>query len=133
MGEESAAYAVLGIDIESLGAAVARHWGLDDSVLTLIRRLPPGVPVRSVDGDDDMLRAVASCANEAIDALAQPPHRVMPALQRVVQRYGRALDIGMRDLQAALMGKEPEHLGQTAHAPLDELPEPAARARGAAA
>ncbi len=133
MSEESAAYAVLGIDIESLGAAVARHWGLDDSVLTLIRRLPPAVPVRSVEGDDEMLRAVASCANEAIDALALPPQRVLPALQRVAQRYGRALEIGMRDLQAALQGKEPQHLGLTVHAPLDELPEAAVRDRGALA
>ena len=40
MSEESAAYAVLGVDIESLGAAVARHWGLGDEVQHMIRRLP---------------------------------------------------------------------------------------------
>ena len=123
MNEEGAAYAVLGVDIESLGAAVARYWGLDDSVLTMIRRQPLAVPVRAVEGDDDLLRTVASCANETIDALGLAPQRVAPALQRVVQRYGRTLDITLRDLQAALQGKMPDAIAQTAHAPLDEAVE----------
>ena len=46
LSEESAAYAVLGVDIESLGAAVARHSGLGDEVQHMIRRLPAGKPVR---------------------------------------------------------------------------------------
>jgi non-specific serine/threonine protein kinase len=102
MSEESASFAVLGADIEAIGAAVARHWGLDDGVLALVRRLPMATPVRSLEGDDDTLRAVASCANEAIDALALPTPRVGAALHRVVARYGRALDFGVKELQAAL-------------------------------
>ena len=122
MSEESAAFAVLGADIEALGAAVARHWGLDDSVLAMLRRMPLATPVRSVEGDDDMLRSVASCANEAVDALALPPPRVAGALQRVVQRYGRVLDISLRDLQAALQGQAPAATAPIAHtapAPLE--------------
>jgi HD-like signal output (HDOD) protein len=102
MPEEAASYAVLGADIEAIGAAVARHAGLDDSVLAMIRRQSASAPVRGVDNDDDMLRTVASCANEAIDALALPPARVAAGLQKVVQRYGRVLEIGLRDLQLAL-------------------------------
>jgi non-specific serine/threonine protein kinase len=119
MNEEAAAFAVLGTDIESIGAAVARHWGLDDAVLTMIRREPLGAPVRSADSDDAMLRIVASCANEAVDALAQPAARVVSALHRVVQRYGRVLDIGVRDLQAALQGVPVAPIAATAPAPLD--------------
>jgi non-specific serine/threonine protein kinase len=119
MSEEAAAYAVLGADIESIGAAVARHWGLDEAVLAMIRRHPVATPVRTPDGDDDLLRTVASCANEAVDALAQPAPRVAAALQRVVQRYGRALDFGLRELQAALQGKTVAELAPaTNHAPL---------------
>ena len=40
LGEEAAAYAVLGVDIETLGSAAARHWGLGEEVLHMIRRLP---------------------------------------------------------------------------------------------
>lgn len=102
MDEESAAFAVLGTDIEALGVAVARHWGLDASVQQMVRRLPATAPVRTADSDDAMLRAVASCANEAVDALGAPPSHVLPGLQRVAQRYARLLGIGLRELQAAL-------------------------------
>lgn len=121
MEEANAAFAVLGADIEAIGAAVARHWGLDESVLGLIRRLPQGTPVRGTDSDDDVLRTLASCANEAVDALAQPAQRVGSALHRVVTRYGRALDFGLRELQAALQGQTTGPVGSapTAPAPLD--------------
>jgi eukaryotic-like serine/threonine-protein kinase len=102
MSEESAAFAVLGCDLEALGTAVARLWGLDDTVLPMTRRLSTSVHVRTPEDDNDMLRAVASCANEAVDALAQPAHRVPQALQRVVQRYGKLLGINLRELQQAL-------------------------------
>ena len=72
----------------------------------MIRRLPLATPVRSVDGDDDMLRAVASCANEAVDALALPAPQAARRCRRVAQRYGRVLGIGLRELQDALRGSE---------------------------
>jgi non-specific serine/threonine protein kinase len=62
MSEESARYAVLGVDAE-FGAAVARQWGLSDEGF-MIRRLPVSCPVRSPDGDGDLLRMAASAANE---------------------------------------------------------------------
>ncbi len=98
MSEQAAAFAVLGADIEGMGAAVARWWGMNDAVLHMIRRLPPDLPVRHVDSDDDMLRCVASAANEAVDALAQPPG----AIERVAQRYARTLAVTARDIHAAL-------------------------------
>jgi non-specific serine/threonine protein kinase len=102
MSEEGASFAVLGADTEALGNAVARYWGLDDSVLRMIRRLPYGASVHPPDNDDDLLRLVASAANEAVDALALPAPQVAAAMQRVVQRHGRALAITLKDLQAAL-------------------------------
>ena len=126
MSEQAASHAVLGTDVEGIGAAVARHWGLDDSVLHLIRRLPLATQPRGVDNDDDMLRAVASCANEAIDAVDLPAARRPQALRRVAQRYARALRISFNDLQDAL--KESRAAGhrkaarkQDAQAPQAEL------------
>ena len=131
MTEEGASFAVLGVDIEAIGAAVARYWGLDDSVLTMVRRQPLATAPRSSDGDDDLLRAAASCANEAIDALALPAPRVAVALARVVARYGRMLDFGRQALQEALQAKASTPLGlapagMTASMPLE--PEPTAGA-----
>jgi non-specific serine/threonine protein kinase len=115
---------VLGADIESIGSAVARYWGFDDTVLGMIRRQSVGAPVRGAESDDDMLRDVASCANEAVEAAAMPAARVIPALQRVVQRYGRVLNLNLRDLQAALQGQTAPAapIAFTAPMPLDEAP-----------
>lgn len=103
MNEQSAAHAVLGVDLESLGVAVARHWGLDEDVIHMIRRLSPARPVRKPEGDADLLRTVASAANEAVDAitLADAEH-AGAALQAVVQRYGRSLGLTLRELDRAL-------------------------------
>ncbi len=102
MSEEGASFAVLGVDIETIGVAVARQWGLDESVLLMTRRLPPAGPVRAPESDDDTLRALASCANECVEALGQPAARVAAALARVAQRHGRNLKLSLRDLQDAL-------------------------------
>ncbi len=128
MSEEGASFAVLGADVESIGAAVARQWGLGETVLGMIRRQPAATVVHTPADDDDVLRCAASCANEAMDALALPPPRVAHGLNRVVQRYGRALGIGLRDLQAAVSELPAVPIAHTAPAPLDllaELPDPA--------
>jgi len=135
MSEEGAAFAVLGAGVEAIGIAVARGWGLDDSVLAMIRRLPSGAPVHAPASDDEVLRAVASCAHEALDALALPAPHVTPALHRVVQRYGRTLGFTLRELQSALLGGGDEPISQpdlTMPAPLDDPAPAAGRIRKAA-
>ena len=122
MTEEGAAFAVLGVDIESIGAAVARQWGLDESVLQMVRRLPIATPVRSAENDGDLLRAAASCGNECADALLLPAPQMMLALQRVVQRYGRPLGLTMRELQGALTPERAPVSAPTGMMGLDPLP-----------
>jgi eukaryotic-like serine/threonine-protein kinase len=117
MSEEGAAYAVLGADIEAIGSAVARHWGLDDGVLAMVRRQPAATSPRAPDNDDELLRLLGSCANEAVDALAQPAPRVAAALTRVVSRYGRQFNFGVRELQAALQAQASSALGVVAPSP----------------
>jgi hypothetical protein len=64
--------------------------------------MPLSTTPRAVDNDDDMLRTVASCSNEAVDALALADAQRQAALRRVAQRYGRALHINLRDLMDIL-------------------------------
>lgn len=104
MTEEAASFAVLGAHTETLGLAVIRHWGLGDEMQHMARRIPLAKPVRRPDSDADMLRTVASAANEAIDALELPPTKVPSALTQVAQRYGRLLEIGARELHEAVLG-----------------------------
>ena len=108
MSEQSASFAVLGVAVEALGNAVARHWGLDDAVLQMIRRLPLAAPVHSADTDDEMLRLSASCANEVVDSRGLPAHQRAAHLLRVVQRYGRVLGVSLRDVQLAAQGVSPD-------------------------
>jgi HD-like signal output (HDOD) protein len=107
MTEEGAAFAVLGTDVESLASAVTRQWGLDESMLHMLRRVSSSAPVRSADTDDDVLRLSASCANEVVDVANLPPSQQSIALQRVAQRYARALGVTLRDIQLASQGIAP--------------------------
>ncbi|MEP7301417.1 MAG: HDOD domain-containing protein [Caldimonas sp.] len=103
LDEAAAGFAVLGVDVDSFGSAVARHWGLGDDILHMIRRLPVDVPVRKPDGDADLLRIVASAANEAVDIVSHlPAPKVGAALGLVAQRYARVLRVNARSLVDAL-------------------------------
>jgi eukaryotic-like serine/threonine-protein kinase len=105
MVEEAASYAVLGVGIDALGAAVARHWGLGEEMQSMMRRLPPGKAVRTPDGDAALLRIVASAANEAVDTMSQlPAPRVGPALAQIAQRHARVLTLTVREFGEALQG-----------------------------
>ena len=103
LSEQAAAYAVIGVDIESLGNVVAKQWGLGDDVMYMARRLPPDAPVRKPDSDAEVLRLTASAANEAVDAitLLSGP-RAATAINQIATRYARALSISGRDLHEAL-------------------------------
>ena len=103
LNEQVAAYAVLGMDIESLGSVVGRAWGLGDDVLHMVRRLPVDATVRKPDSDAEVLRLTASAANDCIDAVSLlPAPRVAQAIAQVAQRYARALGLTARELGEAL-------------------------------
>lgn len=105
MTAEAASFAVLGANLEELGLAVARHWGLDEGVVQMARRLPLGSPVHTPEGDGEILRTTACCANELVDALGLSPKRMQAALHLVVQRYARPLGLTGRDMQDALQAE----------------------------
>lgn len=102
MSEEAAAFSVLGVDIEAIGIAVARRWGLDESALPALRRWPAQAPIRGGEGDAELLRSAASCGNEAVDILRLPAAQQMQAFVRLAARYARVLHAGPKDLQAAV-------------------------------
>jgi eukaryotic-like serine/threonine-protein kinase len=128
MTAEAASFAVLGADVEALGLAVARHWGLDEVVQQMIRRFPPGAPVHHPESDNEILRTTASCANDLIDATQLQPKLVQAALGVVTRRYARALGLTPKDLLDALqgVGHRPEGQPGSEHA-IDAGPAPAAR------
>lgn len=102
MTEQAAAYAVLGCDLEALGAAVCRHWGLGDELLQMIRRQPLDAPVHPPRTDADTLRLTCSFANELIDALGLPEARRRAGVEAATRRYAKALGVGAREVMEAL-------------------------------
>ena len=102
MSEQAAAYAVLGCDLDALGTAVARHWGLGDELLQMIRRQPLDAAVHPPRSDADTLRLTCSFANELVDALGLPEARRRPGVDAATRRYAKALGVGMREVMEAL-------------------------------
>lgn len=128
---EAAICAVLGVEPEALCLAAARWLGVDPDVLPMLRRLPLSTPVRTPASDDEWLRLLGSAAHEAVEAVDGRLQGLSPApaaLQRVLSRYGRVLQLSMRSLQGALRGMPLRDLqmpgltapmGLTQPAPLD--------------
>src|SRR5574337_839660 len=102
MTEQGASFAVLGLDIDALGAAVGQHLGLDESALAMIRRPSFARHPRGGESDNVLLQLSAGCANEVADALDEPVPRRAVALQRAAQRYRRALGLRPGDLDRAI-------------------------------
>lgn len=118
MGEQAAAFAVLGVDLEALSLAVARYWGFDDQAMLMMRRLPLDAPVHPPDTDVERLRQTASCANEVIDAQAGPAEWRPAAFVQIAARYGRLFDVTPQVLQQYALGIPPGE-------PEDDADEPA--------
>ncbi|MFK4704331.1 HDOD domain-containing protein [Roseateles asaccharophilus] len=123
MSEQAAAYAVLGCDLDALGAAVARHWGLGDELMQMIRRQPLDGAVHPPRSDADTLRLTSSLANELMDALALPEAKRRPGVEAATRRYAKALGLGLREVMEAL--------NPGAHKPGQAAPAPASPAAAA--
>jgi eukaryotic-like serine/threonine-protein kinase len=126
MSPQGASFAVLGFDLEALGLAVGRYWGLDSAALLMMRPMPTDGLMHAPDNDIDRLRMTASCANEVIDCQALPVPRRTAALLHVATRYGRALGISAQDLQQYAQGQAPDDREPVAAPPADEEPGPPA-------
>ncbi|MDM4765945.1 HDOD domain-containing protein [Pelomonas sp. SE-A7] len=128
MTEQAAAYAVLGTDLETLGAGVARYWSLGDELLHMIRRQPADAPVRSAESDAELLRLTCSLANELVDALSGPEEKRKAGVELATRRYARVLSLGLREVMQAL--QPPAAAGGTVEpvARSVAVPEPAIKA-----
>jgi non-specific serine/threonine protein kinase len=102
MNLEAATGAVLGVDMEELSIAVMRHWGMDERLQQAARALNKSAPVRKPDDGPEMLRAVASLANELTIAVGAEPARLQALVNHCFTRYGRALGLTFKECQEAL-------------------------------
>jgi len=102
--EEQASLGILGVTVDDLGSAVARHCGLDEPTVRILRRLPLAAAIHATQDDDELLRMTASCAHEALDALTLSPNQALTMLGQIQSRYGRILKFSARQLRQLLSG-----------------------------
>lgn len=102
LSEEAAAMAVLGVDLASMAHAMARHWGLDESVQEMMQPLPLRHAVYMPTSADGWMRVVASCANETLAALKLAGASQARALTQVANRYAKTLGTTPDKLKLAL-------------------------------
>ena len=83
--------------------------------------------MRKPDDDDELLRIVASAANEIVDALGLPAPKIPAALNQIIARYARTLRVTTRNVHDAIEdAKEALHSDgmRAAFRPLGEPDEP---------
>ncbi|NRF69938.1 HDOD domain-containing protein [Aquincola sp. S2] len=119
---ESVSERVLGIGFEQLGLGVARAWGLPDSLQRCMRRPDAEPPNRAVDRGAERLRWLAAAANETADILLHTePDQLAGRMASITERFGKALSIGTKELQAAVTAAQ-QKLAQLAPAMGLQLP-----------
>lgn len=99
---DAAAGAVLGINLDDLTQAVLRHWGLHDRLQQGSRPLSLTTPVRTPQNPEEILRTVASLANEMVNASILEPAKSVSALHQTYLRYARALGLTPKECNATL-------------------------------
>ena len=104
MSQDAATAAVLGINLDDLTHAVMRHWGMHERLQSACRPLNRTTPVRHPREPDEILRTVASLANELVNAasLQAEPAKVASAVHHASTRYVRALDLSAKECQLTL-------------------------------
>jgi serine/threonine protein kinase len=96
--EDVAAIQVLGLSLEELGIAIARHWGFPPLIISSMRRLPPGA-VRKGATQEDRLRILSGFSNELCDVIAQTtPEARDRELKKAMARFADAVPLDQRDV-----------------------------------
>ncbi|MBH9553456.1 HDOD domain-containing protein [Inhella gelatinilytica] len=103
LSERQAAFAVLGCELDDLGVAALRAWGLGDEFAQLIRRPDPEQPVPHGSGDLDGLRLICAMANELVTLLAQRDlKRRRIGLELITRRYARTVGLSLEVVHMAV-------------------------------
>ncbi len=127
MSLDGAAAAVLGINLDDLTQSVLKHWGWDERLIQAARPLARTAGVRHPGSGDEMLRTVASLANEIASTQDLAMDKAVSAMHQIQLRYARPLNLEARECQATM-----EHASKVLDRPLKLGSDPAPAGRPAA-
>lgn len=124
VSEAVASAQVLGISLEELGIAVTRSWGFPPSIVNSMRSLPEGA-VKKPQTKDEMLRVVASFANEVCGLIAAPPtDGKTDAIKALSLRFKDSMPFTEKQFEGVIERSyaELEVIATTLHANLKQSP-----------
>jgi len=99
---EAAAVKVLGIGFEELGIAIARSWGLPDTLQRCMRAPPGDAPARAVERGIERQRWAGRAGNELADAMLQFEGSALERqLGAIAERFAGALGVPKAEIVAA--------------------------------
>lgn len=100
--EERAAWEVLGLTYQELGAGIAKHWNFPDTLVQGMKRLIGSVVMRPVS-DLERLKLAANMANELYTTAMHTPAKDREAVLRSLsRRYAAAVKIDVTELVAVI-------------------------------
>jgi serine/threonine protein kinase len=98
LDEDSAAIEVLGLSFEELGMGIARSWGLPETIIRAMHKLPAG-RVHKAANPTERLRVLAAFANELAAVIAEGrPETRGAEIERLSQRFGESISLNARHL-----------------------------------
>jgi serine/threonine protein kinase len=114
--EPTASVRVLGVTFEQLGLAVAKSWGLPDTLQRAMHKPDGEPPVRALPRGPEQLRWLAAVSNEVVDLLVTADAKDMGAqLGKLAARHASSIGLDRRELEGAVE-RARERLVQTAQA-----------------
>ncbi|NML60773.1 HDOD domain-containing protein [Massilia sp. RP-1-19] len=127
--EDAAAQAVLGLSLERIGLAAARHWGLPPNLLSGMRRLEAGERSDTFD-HGDWLAAVSTMSAQCADALWGDEPGSADVISALAAKFSAMLAIAPDTIVAAIAKAK---LAAAADLSIAPLAKPAERRAQAAA
>ena len=115
LSEEAAARAVLGVDYDQLGLALAKQWHFSPSILQAIAPMDEG-PVKAPSAAQNRLQVVANLARELHHTYAKdlPPDQQRQAINALCDRFKDAAKVSVESL-AEVAHKAAETVQKEAH------------------
>lgn len=102
LSERAATLEVLGISFEDLGIGIAKSWNFPPSIINSMRRLPEG-ELRKPNTGEEALHITAAYGNEMSDLINNtPPDQRNKALDKIVGRFGKCLQLTNRQIQTTV-------------------------------
>lgn len=121
---EQASTHVLGLSFSELGIGIAQHWGFPPDIVSSLRPLPEG-ELRKPQTHEDLLRTVASFANELCDQISTSGEQGKDKIVRDIrQRFAPAMPITEKQLIEVLESgyNEVKELANVLHVNLKQSP-----------